>query len=50
MTNLTRLFAVSVVLVLSACAAPHEYPLSQQQCTAADPVHDLKPLDCVKAS
>jgi len=34
-------------LVLAACAEPGTYPVSGEQCTPEDPVHDLSAASCM---
>ncbi|MXQ06507.1 hypothetical protein GQ651_01470 [Alphaproteobacteria bacterium GH1-50] len=42
----TGLTLILAVLVLSACTADDTYPLSGEECTAADPVQTLDASDC----
>lgn len=46
MTKTLPLAALALSLLLFGCAEPGHYPISGEECTAADPVLDLDAADC----
>lgn len=43
-TSQIALFAMTLALL--GCTEPGQYPISHQECSATDPVHELDANDC----